>query len=542
MKSVRLLPLLLLFHFQLSAQQATRLEVPKFQIPNQVTSRDGTCNFAGTFSLGQFIGQSNDISLDTIFLCLGDSIYINHNGDYDLSGDPNPATPPGIGWAFYNCPPSISGPDLNSILGDSCLLPGAANGIWVYAPDNSPSGNAWFYNQGQLQTAFGNGAPIGVWFAPITLDIHEGGNPGYESAQIGTPPGPCVNVNTNAAFEVVYLNPIQKTWSKNNYYDPCIGIFRTVGGFPEWDLTARYQVDIALDSDPFVKATIFTPAALALHGGDVVFSVAQPGIYSVQIEDGKSCGLQFTMDMSGCNSSGQLDIAAQSVQGHSGSVTCVPIVVQNFNNVLDFVFSLGWNPDELEFVNFQNVNPVFGPNFNLENVNLANVQDGKLAVLMYDNILLGTVYNIPDGESLFSACFNVINEPDSCSIVSITNNLSGILFESPVGDFIPAHVESGAICSAPPVTSISEPARSALNLRLIPNIISAGQTITYKIKTDESAVSNIRILDLTGRCLFTRTQDAVEQKIETQNLRPGLYWISVETAGKRDVKPLVVTE
>jgi len=547
MKSVCLLPLLLLMHLQLSAQQATRLEIPQVQTQNQVISRNGTCNFAGTFTLGQFIGQSNDIGLDTIFLCFGDSIFVHHNGDSDLSGDPTPSTAAWVGWAFYSCPPSISGPDLSTIITDGCLTPDAPNGLWVYTSNYLPAGSAWFYNNGILQNTFNQGAPIELWFAPITFDYYIAGNPseqGYESSSVGAPPGPCVNVNTDAAFEVVYLNPIKKTWSSNNFYDPCIGVFRTIGGFPEWDLTARYQVDIALASDPFVKATVFTPSTKAYHGSDLVFSVAQPGTYLVQIEDGKSCGLQFTMDMSGCNSSMQLDIAAQSVQAHSGSLTCVPIVVQNFNNVLDFVFSLGWDPNELEFVNFQHVNPVFGPNFNLENVNLANVQDGKLAVLMYDNILLGTVYNIPDGESLFSACFNVLNEPDSCSVVSITNNLSGILFESPNGDFIPAHVESGAICAAPPVTSISEPTRSALNLRLIPNIISAGQTITYKIKTETAAANNIRILDLTGRCLFTHAQGATtgEQKIDTQNLRPGLYWISVETAGKRDVKPLVVTE
>ena len=46
---------------------------------------------------------------------------IIHNQDFDLSGDPQPATPPGIGYAFYDCEPTIGGPDLATILTDPCI-------------------------------------------------------------------------------------------------------------------------------------------------------------------------------------------------------------------------------------------------------------------------------------------------------------------------------------------------------------------------------------------------------------------------------------
>ena len=36
--------------------------------------------FAGTISFANFVGQSNDIDLDTIYFCFGDEINIVHNG------------------------------------------------------------------------------------------------------------------------------------------------------------------------------------------------------------------------------------------------------------------------------------------------------------------------------------------------------------------------------------------------------------------------------------------------------------------------------
>ena len=126
--------LLLFFSWQLQAQ-----------IPNGViyngraagaapTANDAEkmmCNFAGTIEFGQHFGQSNDVAPDTLYLCFGDSIRILHNGDMDLSGDPVPATPAGVGYAFYECPPTVSGPSLANVIADACTAnnPPAAGGI-----------------------------------------------------------------------------------------------------------------------------------------------------------------------------------------------------------------------------------------------------------------------------------------------------------------------------------------------------------------------------------------------------------------------------
>jgi hypothetical protein len=541
MKSRLFLPLLFAFQVQLCAQQVQWLATPPVQSPKVVQPRDGTCNFAGTFSLGQFIGQSNDISLDTIFLCAGDSIYIQHNGDADLSGDPNPLTQPWIGWVFYDCPPTVSGPDLNTILNDNCLVPGALNGIYLYTTDLLPAGSAWFNNSGILQNIFNSGAPIGVWFAPITLDYYLSGNPseqGYESPLVGGPPGPCVNVNTDAAFEVVYLNPIKQTGVNTNFTNSCLGKFRLEGGLPEWNPAALYTVDIALDTNILVKATTLTAAPQMFNKSDIIFSVAQPGKYRVQVDDGKSCGLQFLMDMSGCVPDGQLSMSVPTVIGQIAQKRCMPITVENFD-VISGAFSVSWDPNELEYVSIEQVNAALAFNFGANNLNLSNLSDGRLGITFYNTSQPGTPIHLNDGQNLLSVCLKPLTEPNPCSKVEITNSPTGITFEGAQGGLIPAHFNPGAICNATPT---SEPGALAASLRLFPNTIRAGEPCRLDFGANEPMDASVKIWDVAGRCLHVQELEGGKRLLETQNLRPGLYWVAVEAVGERVLRQLVVVE
>jgi hypothetical protein len=97
---------------------------------------------------------------------LGDTLFVNHNNDSDLSGDPQPATQPGIGYVFYDCPPTQTGPNLATVLTDPCIndtdpiIVGGnpvpqTGGVWVAT--QSPNGNITLINNGGLQSAFNNG-------------------------------------------------------------------------------------------------------------------------------------------------------------------------------------------------------------------------------------------------------------------------------------------------------------------------------------------------------------------------------------------------
>src|SRR5690606_32406765 len=78
---------------------------------------------AGSIYFGNEAGFSNDIYPYTFFLCFGEEFYTFHNGDQDFSGDYDPGTPGGIGYAWYTAPPTATGPMLSDVKADPNLFP-----------------------------------------------------------------------------------------------------------------------------------------------------------------------------------------------------------------------------------------------------------------------------------------------------------------------------------------------------------------------------------------------------------------------------------
>lgn len=417
--------------------------------PSQSASPDAICGNAGTFQLGPtgVNTQSNDTALDTIFLCQFDSIFIDHNGDQDLSGDPNPATTPGIVYGFYNCPPTLIGDDVPTLVTDPCMLLGPGNlPILAYGPD--PSGDIWFFNDGTLQTAYNLGQPVLFHFAPMTVDIFDlAANPdvvGFESAIVGAPPGPCVNVNVADEFAVVYLNAIQESGVDPTFGDDCRGKFQISGGYPEWDDNATYTIDISLSADPSIKALIQLPQAQLLDDAVVFFSAPQPGTYTVTVEDGKSCGHTFTVDMSACDASNSVLVSFPEENALPGETICVPVTVDNYNDVVGFSFSIMWDPTVLEYSSVQSPNPVLNP-FNAGNLNELLVDQGLLGATFSD--LSGNGSTLPPGSTLFEVCFLVVGQLSECTGLDLSNNPSGIQFESSSGGNYAVAVDTGLVCA-----------------------------------------------------------------------------------------------
>jgi len=407
---------------------------------------DMMCGDAGTYTFGQFNGSSNDGAPPPIFLCFGDSLLVQHNGDADLSGDPNAATTPGIAFAFYDCPPTIMGDNLQMIgeipgPGDPCVLSGSTNGLYItQAVQNG--GATWFFNSGALQNTFNMGQPYSLYFAPITVDDFAGNN--YESAQVGFPPGPCVNVNTAAAFEVVYLNEITATGINNNFGNDCLGRFTIRGGYPQYDPNALYTISIVLASNPSVKAIIHTAATQLFHLSSVAFSVPQSGLYTVTVEDGKSCPATFQIDMNVCNASDNLTLTFPDTIVTPGGSLCVPITVQNFN-ILSGSFSIEWNELVLQYSGLQNINPAIAMFFGPANLNEIETSNGFLGVQIFNNLTAANI-TIPDDEVLFNICFNAIGNLGDCSGIGIVNTPTGVALEDEMGQNLALTVDTGQIC------------------------------------------------------------------------------------------------
>ncbi|MCB9267164.1 MAG: gliding motility-associated C-terminal domain-containing protein [Lewinellaceae bacterium] len=420
------------------------------QIPRNITFRGQseamrlvpcTDNDAGTitFDTGNFVGQSNDISLDTIYLCFGDTLPVLHNQDFVLNGDPIPATPPGVAYAFYDCRPTVDGPDTAAVLNDPCLNhtdPIVFNGvsfnqdygIWVAVDD--VNGNVKLINNGYHQEAFnmGNPAPIQLWFAPITLDNIT--QLGYENG------GPCVSVSVDQAFSVVYLNAVELTDTFPNFGPGMQGAFAVAGGLPEFEAGTTYSpITITHTSANGVTGTVQTPNPG--NGDTVQFTVPRPGEYEIVVEDGKSCAAVETIVM-------PVIFSAGTVNGAPGDTVCVEVRVDNLVDVTNAQFTLNWDPNILDFVEVTNLNTTLPAlDDGAFNTNPAVTDLGELPFAWAD--FLGTSNTLPDGSVLFEVCFEIIGSlgqgsdisfgdvPTPVQVGNINNNPSMYPFDTVPG-------------------------------------------------------------------------------------------------------------
>lgn len=395
----RLIPIsvLLFFGFNIFAQVPQSIIFDGKLMPK--SSKEFVCNNAGSVKISLGAGvQTND----PIYLCYGDSILIDHQGDQNLSGDPIPGTTPGIGYAFYKNTPTVDGQTLSSVLADPSVLniPPAPGGLWV-ATGNNPSGDMYFNNNGSLQLLFNAGKPVQIWFAPITLD--DWANKKFE----GTPAGPCVNVNITNAFPVVYLNKIYAT---NVGTQPAggttsSGTFVVGGGWPEFAGAQNYTVSVALASNPAIKGTV--TSGPAKHGSTVAYTVPQDGTYNITISDGKTCEYTFQVIFPAISYS-----IGQNI-GYQGDTVCVDVTVDNWEKVVGHTLYTFYDPSVLQFVSGK-----FISNFNNSTI-FFNVSTPGILINLFVSSNTDDGSTIADGSKLFELCFKLTGQPFDCSDLHI---------------------------------------------------------------------------------------------------------------------------
>jgi gliding motility-associated-like protein len=364
--------------------------------------------FAGTISFANFAGQSNDTDLDTIYFCMNDQINIIHNGDSDLTGDPNPGTTPGVTYGFFECPPSITGPNLTTILTDPCILdnPPPINGIWVTA-GGSINGNILFKNTGTLQNTFNGGNPVLIWFAPLTIDDFV--TKLFENDPNTGETGPCVNLNVDEAFAVVYLNEIKiNNFDDNTGQSACGGSFDVTGGLPQFD-GSNYSFNIQLVGNPSVKGTV-TNGPIT-HGETVQFQVPVPGIYDIIVEDGKSCLASFLANMTSCVSMTQ---SIPNVVAAPNDQICLDVTHESgWLQISSIQYALEWDETVLEFDTVINLSPLipgftYGTSFN-------SLGDSLIYSWFSPS---GNGVSLPNDVVLYQVCFTVVGGNGDCTDIS----------------------------------------------------------------------------------------------------------------------------
>ncbi len=123
----------------------------------------------------------------------------------------------------------------------------------------------------------------------------------------------------------------------------------------------------------------------------------------------------------------QLDsptLVASSGSFNPGENVCVNITSQDFTDITLTHYNISWEPSVLSYTGVQNFNlPGMGP-FNFLEIQ-AQVQ-GNLGVAWEP----ASPVSVPNGTSLFQVCFDVIGDPDTCSVIQFTDN------------FIPLNIET----------------------------------------------------------------------------------------------------
>lgn len=384
------------------AQRATNISVAPGASLRSIAN---SCGYeAGTVNLTDSQGA---IILDSIIILpFGDSIQVSIS-DFDFAGDPDTNTDAGIMYLYYACPPSVDSLTLQDISADPCRLTDPflylmngdsltrTDSFWVNEIGDR-FGNLTITNDGFIQTGFGQGAPYQLWFAPATVDDFN--NRAYENG------GACVDVSSEEAFSVIYLNEISLIQSNNSTDGAgCTGSFVLDGGLPEFDSLSFYDVTVTLDTDSTVMGTIFSQGRVRA-GDSIPYFVPQPGIYNFAVVDEAGSTFSFSMDMTGCE---LVNFTFPLENRTPGEMFCMPLTVTNFTDIGILEFDLTWDPSVIELTDVSDLSTALQLSLPL-NFNTANTPTGSIDFSWFTNT--GSNISLVDNDTLFTLCFTVIGQ------------------------------------------------------------------------------------------------------------------------------------
>jgi gliding motility-associated-like protein len=410
----------------LSGQSPTFLPVEFNKSQSSISGLRMACdNFAGTFRLGNSAPTNKSTATSDrkhIYLCKNDSVSIIHNGDYNLSGDPKPATLPGIGYIMYQLTPTgPTGPSLSNIQTNNNSLftqpsTGGAfsnqtSGLWMVT--DKINGNLTFYNQGQLQASFSpGGGAVSYWFAPATLDDFSGKK--FETATGSTVAGACVNVNITEAIRVTYLNPvIIEEVAKNCVINNCVSRIVIKGGLPEFNGSVYTKISIINKNDPNIKGKIIS-TNLYKHNDTLEIFVPTPGEYIITATDEYSCDGNITLDIASCPST---TFMLPKQNAKFGDEICIPVTATKVTDAVSLTLGVTWDNTILKF-----------KSLNTNNTKLTGIGTSDISYSPISNDIKisyfksgGAPFSLNDGDLLFSVCLEVIGSNGKSSPLTFIN-------------------------------------------------------------------------------------------------------------------------
>lgn len=409
------------------------------------------------------------VDTDDLTLCYGAGVIVNHNGDFMVDEDPDPATPAGVFYAVFTEAPTI-----NEVI-DGATLSGL-DGILKIDDDHlifavaDANGNMTIINDGSFLQAAGLEAPVQLWFAPVTIHNIEGENPEdyFEETD------PCIHINSNSAFSILYLDELDFTIQQNG---PTEGTITVSGGFPEWN-DSPYSVTMT---------NMTTQGAVTLNAqNDSVFQYTISNTdhsYRITISDMVECSASRIINF---RSGPPLEVHVPDTTTTEGSEICIPLTVKDFNTIGAFSFVMRWNPAILQYSSISYENPALSVDGNslIENDDFKD--QGNLIFFWFANNVIPI--DIPNDSTLVEVCFTAIGSPGQSSPVTLGSYNGTNIDFSTDSDPVNFSIYDGSVTIVPSSDlDFSYSACASTTYELSVQVFGGRGPFSYSLTGDENA-------------------------------------------------------
>lgn len=433
-----------------------------------------------------------------VILCAGEAVFISHDGDHDLTQDPDPSTPAGIWYAAFTSPPSETGVITQTQLADLNGIVKLTDGSLIFARGDK-QGNFVAINDGSFLEAAGLTAPQQLWFAPVTIHNTDADDPSeyFENGDA------CIHINSSNAFSIHYLAPLSYEINSTSETEGTITISGGSGNYEVTLINMVYNENIELTGS---NATF-------------QYSVRRPkDNHRLTITDPEGgCTLRETISFV---EGDPVKVRIPDLQVEKGDEFCLPVEVEDFDDIGIISFTYRWDPRVVSFANIRNVHPAIdeddedkiGGNFD-------RTDEGWFSVMWLDLNTLESI-SIPDGESLFEVCFTVTGEIGDQTPVYLDGSEIPVDFASPEPAELPFKINNGTITIVPgeEMDFNWSACGSELSVRIF-----GGQPPYQYILRDESgnetdsgtsSDSELQIIDITAGEYTLHIEDADGESVE----------------------------
>lgn len=126
---------------------------------------------------------------------------------------------------------------------------------------------------------------------------------------------------------------------------------------------------------------------------------------------------------------------------------CIPITVENFNDIQSAQSGMAWDPTLFSFTGTQSYNPLF-TGLNANSFNVANAANGQLRFIWFDNTGVSPV-TLPDGTAIFEICFDIVGDCDDFGDIVFQGFTNfNIEFSNSNGQTLPFFTDCGELAIA----------------------------------------------------------------------------------------------